>query len=327
MRSSQRFHGPVDPGWHTNSSAVARYQFNRWLELLLRRIADVIVGSSISSYGIGFWLWSILSLRDRTAEVSVRDWPNTERTGSTHDLTSSPGAEKPGVPHGVRVYVIGDVHGRADLLASILARVDRDLERHPIDNPLQVFLGDYIDRGPYSRDVIDLLIARRKRWPTVCLKGNHEAMALRVLENSLLLPRWLKLGGGDTMASYGITPPTSADSGDADVLVHSLRTAMPEDHKKFLRGLPLSLTCGDFFLSHAGARPGIPLWLQPERDLLWIRDEFLQYAGDLGKVVIHGHTPVGQPEIFSNRINVDTGAYATGRLTCLILEADQLDFL
>jgi serine/threonine protein phosphatase 1 len=266
-------------------------------------------------------------LRDRSAEASVRDWPDAKRTGSTQDLLNSPGAEKPGVPRGIRVYVIGDVHGRADLLESLLARVDQDLERHPIDDPLQVFLGDYIDRGPYSRDVIDLLISRRRRWPTVCLKGNHEAMALRVLEDSMVLQRWLQLGGGDTMASYGVTPPTSVDSGNAETLVHTLRTAMPEDHKKFLRGLPLSLTCGDFFLSHAGARPGVPLPLQRERDLLWIRDEFLQYAGYLGKVVIHGHTPVGSPEIFSNRINLDTGAYATGRLTCLILEADQVDFL
>jgi serine/threonine protein phosphatase 1 len=231
------------------------------------------------------------------------------------------------VPRGMRVYAIGDVHGQADLLASILERVDCDIERRPIDNPLQVFLGDYIDRGPYSRDVIDLLISRRKRWPTVCLKGNHEAMALRVLDNSLSLPRWLKLGGGDTMASYGVKPPISVDSAHADELLHALRTAMPQGHKRFLGSLPLSLTCGDFFLSHAGARPGIPLPLQRERDLLWIRDDFLQYSGDFGKVVIHGHTPVGKPEVFSNRINIDTGAYATGQLTCLVLEADQLDFL
>lgn len=128
------------------------------------------------------------------------------------------------------------------------------------------------------------------------------------------------------MISYGVTPPTS-DSGDAELLVHALRRAMPEDHKRFLGSLALSFTCGDFFLSHAGARPGISLELQRQRDLLWIRDDFLQYTGDLGKVVVHGHTPVGNPEIFSNRINIDTGAYETGRLTCLVLEADELDFL
>ena len=243
------------------------------------------------------------------------------------DLTTQFPAQKACVPLGMRVYVIGDVHGRADLLASVLAKVDHDLELHPIDNPLQVFLGDYIDRGPYSRDVIDLLISRRRQWPTVCLKGNHEAIALRVLQDSGLLQAWLQLGGGATVTSYGVTPPMSADCGDAEVFVHALRRAMPEDHKKFLNGLPLSLTCGDYFLSHAGARPGIPLETQRQRDLLWIRDEFLGYTGYLGKIIVHGHTPVGKPEILSNRINIDTGAYATGRLSCLVVEADRLDFL
>jgi serine/threonine protein phosphatase 1 len=257
----------------------------------------------------------------------VRGLLSASTDSQRSDLITQSAADKPRVPQDVRIYVVGDVHGRADLLASILGRVDQDLELHPIANPLQVFLGDYIDRGPYSRDVIDLLMSRRKQCSMICLKGNHEAIALRVLEDSMLLPRWLQLGGGDTMISYGVTPPASIDSRDAEVLVHALRTEMPEDHKRFLSSLALSFTCGDFFLSHAGARPGISLELQHQRDLLWIRDDFLQYGGDLGKVVVHGHTPVGKPEILANRINIDTGAYATGRLTCLVLEADQLDFL
>jgi serine/threonine protein phosphatase 1 len=260
--------------------------------------------------------------------ASVRGLQSAKRTDARpSDLVTQSVAQKPRVPHGIRVYVIGDVHGRADLLLSLLAKVDRELELHPIDNPVQVFLGDYIDRGPYSRDVIELLISRRKQLPTVCLKGNHEATVLRVLHDSALLRAWLQLGGSNTMASYCVAPPASVESGDAEALVHALRMAMPEDHKKFLSSLPLSLTCGDFFFSHAGARPGIPLETQHERDLLWIRDDFLQYPGHLGKVIVHGHTPVGKPEIYSNRINIDTGAYATGHLTCLVLEADQLDFL
>ncbi|MGB7177700.1 MAG: metallophosphoesterase family protein [Xanthobacteraceae bacterium] len=267
-------------------------------------------------------------MRDRTAGTSVRDLPGAKRADPTWpDPITSSEAENPRIPDGIRIYAIGDVHGRADLLETILARVDQDLKLYPIDNPLQVFLGDYIDRGPCSRDVIDLLISRRKQCPVVCLKGNHEAVALRVLENLGSLQRWLQLGGGDTMAAYGVAPPTSVDSSDAEMSVEALRTAMPGDHKKFLSGLPLSLTCGDFFLSHAGARPGISLELQRQRDLLWIRDDFLQYRGSFGKVVIHGHTPVGKAEILPNRINIDTGAYATGHLTCLVLEADQLDFL
>lgn len=257
--------------------------------------------------------------------ASARGLRSAKRTDSQlSDLTSQFVAR---VPDGIRVYVIGDVHGRADLLSSLLAKVDRDLELHPIDNPLQVFLGDYIDRGPYSRDVIDLLISRRKQWPTVCLKGNHEALALRVLQDSGLLQTWLQLGGHRTMISYGVAPPMLPELGDAELSVQALRTAIPENHKKFLSSLPLSLSCGDFFLSHAGVRPGIPLETQHQRDLLWIRDEFLQYTGNLGKVIVHGHTPVEKPEVFSNRINIDTGAYATGHLTCLVLEVDQLAFL
>jgi serine/threonine protein phosphatase 1 len=227
----------------------------------------------------------------------------------------------------MRVYVVGDVHGRADLLTSVLARIDQDRRRRRIDNAVQVFLGDYIDRGPHSREVIDALIVRRKQSPVVCLKGNHEAIALRALTDSKALQKWLQLGARDTLISYGVTPPTTANHRDADETVRAMRTAMPENHKRFISGLALSITCGDFFLSHAGVRPGIPLSLQHQRDLLWIRDDFLQYKGSLGKVVVHGHTPVSVPEVLPNRINIDTGAYATGRLTCLVLEDDKLDFL
>ena len=258
--------------------------------------------------------------------ASVRGFLNGTRADSQLNA-AQPTNNKPHLPRGVRIYAVGDVHGRADLLASALTRIDQDLERHPIANPIQLFLGDYIDRGPCSRDVIDFLISRRKQYSTICLKGNHEALALRVLDDLKLLPKWLQLGGGDTMMSYGVKPPTSLDSCDAEVLVDALRMQMPEDHKNFLSSLALSFTCGDFFLSHAGARPGVALELQHQRDLLWIRDDFLQYRGSFGKVVIHGHTPVGKAEILPNRINIDTGAYATGHLTCLVLEADQLDFL
>jgi serine/threonine protein phosphatase 1 len=261
-------------------------------------------------------------------EGSARDLLDARRSALLGNDPIAPSkADRPRVPHGIRIYVIGDVHGRADLLASILAGIDQDLEHRPIEKTLQVFLGDYIDRGPDSREVVNLLISRRKQCPMVYLKGNHEAVALRALEDSRLLQRWLQLGGGDTMASYGVTPPATVDSRDAEGLVSALRAAMPGDHKRFLSSLALSFTCGDFFLSHAGARPGIALELQRQRDLLWIRDDFLQYKGTLGKVIIHGHTPVHEPEILPNRINIDTAAYATGRLTCLVLEDDQLDLL
>src|SRR5208282_1257351 len=105
------------------------------------------------------------------------------------------------------------------------------------------------------------------------------------------------------------------------------RLALPDSHRRFIEGLSLSLTCGDFFFAHAGVRPGVPLQQQSEQDLLWIRDDFLLHEEDFGKVVVHGHTPATQPDIRPNRINIDTGAYATGRLTCLVLEGDQMRFL
>lgn len=234
---------------------------------------------------------------------------------------------KPRVPDGVRIYAIGDVHGCADLLISLLARIDIDLEVYPIAHPVEVFLGDYIDRGPKSPEVVDLLIERRKQRVAVCLKGNHEAYATRVLSNPSLLPRWRELGGVNTLLSYGVAPSTSEDPYELKESVKALRRALPEHHHQFLNSLALSFSSGDFFLAHAGVRPGISLGLQSQRDLLWIRQDFLQYQEDFGKIVVHGHTPVDEPDLRSNRINIDTGAYATGRLSCLVLEGTQIRFI
>jgi serine/threonine protein phosphatase 1 len=239
-------------------------------------------------------------------------------------VSTIPGAR---VPDGIRIYAVGDLHGRVDLLDRLLHHIDDDLATFPAHRAIEVFLGDYIDRGPDSRDVLDRLIERGETHEMVCLKGNHELFLLDFLRNPELLLRWRQYGGLDTLMSYGVVPPFNPTKQQLEALAAGLCTAMPPAHFEFLNRLRTSFTCGDYFFVHAGVRPGIALLEQQERDLLWIRDEFLQSEADFGKAIVHGHTPVEAAEIRRNRINIDTGAYATGLLTCLILEADKSWFL
>jgi diadenosine tetraphosphatase ApaH/serine/threonine PP2A family protein phosphatase len=231
------------------------------------------------------------------------------------------------VPADRRIYAVGDVHGRADLLADLFGRIDVDLKARPITSSVQVFLGDYIDRGPQSRKVIDLMISRQQTHEVSCLKGNHEAYVDQFLSDPTVLTEWKHVGGIETLLSYGVIPNDCDDPQSQHRVAIEFGRSIPDDHYHFMRGLELSLTCGDFFFVHAGVRPGIPLNKQSEQDLLWIRNEFLLYEEDFGKMVVHGHTPASEPEIRPNRINIDTGAYATGRLTCLVLQGDQMRFL
>jgi serine/threonine protein phosphatase 1 len=242
-------------------------------------------------------------------------------------LTRGATAEKPRLPVGTRIYAVGDVHGCADLLSKVFERIDADLKSRPAPKPIQVFLGDYIDRGAKSREVIDLLLKRQERNALVLLKGNHEDYALRFLDDPTILSAWKNIGGLTTVSSYGVKPARFHDPKSQHEIAAAFRRSMPDSHRRFLQSLALSFTCGDFFFVHAGVRPGIPLHKQSQTDLLWIRDDFLSHEGSFEKVVVHGHTPSREPAVLSNRINIDTGAYATGRLTCLVLEADQLDFL
>jgi serine/threonine protein phosphatase 1 len=236
-------------------------------------------------------------------------------------------AALPRVPKGTRIYAVGDVHGRADLLNALFSRVDAHLQAHPVAQPVQVFLGDYIDRGPHSREVLDLLIARRRRHLVLCLKGNHETFAAQFLSDPSVLSDWKHVGGINTLLSYGVAPSTSEDLRGQRAAATAFGQALPGSHRRFLDGLALSFICGDFFFAHAGVRPGIPLRQQRQQDLLWIREEFLLHEEDFGKIVVHGHTPAREPDVRPNRINIDTGAYATGRLTCLVLEGEQMAFI
>lgn len=229
------------------------------------------------------------------------------------------------LPSGTRIYVVGDIHGRADLLEQITHRIDQHFASNPIGRAIEVYLGDYIDRGPASRQVIEQLIQRSSEHEAVFLKGNHEAFLIEFLKSPRMLEVWGKNGGLQTLASYGVAPPTQADANKQ--VATALKTAMPKSHRAFLKQLKSSFICGKYFFVHAGVRPGIALAKQDERDLFWIREEFLTYEQDFSKIIVHGHTPVNEPDVRPNRINVDTGAYATGRLTCALLERNEVKFI
>jgi serine/threonine protein phosphatase 1 len=222
-------------------------------------------------------------------------------------------------PAGMRIYAVGDIHGRADLLLETIARIDEDLERRPVGHAFEVYLGDYIDRGPDSKTVIDLLSVRLVKNRAVCLRGNHEALMEDFLRGPAGLDPWLQLGGMHTLASYGVHPRAAKAETEVDTHRRFWR-AFPRAHELFLQCLRYSFCCGDFLFVHAGVRPGIPIERQDLQDLLWIRHEFLDSAQDHGMLIVHGHTPVPHPDIRHNRINIDTGAWRTGTLTCIAIE-------
>ena len=228
----------------------------------------------------------------------------------------------PRVPDGVRIYAVGDLHGRVDLLETMLKMIDLDLSRFPVPRPIVIFLGDYIDRGPASRDVLECLTARRSA-ETVFLKGNHEVFLSNFLRQSSVLEEWRRYGGLETLVSYGLKPSINPSFAELLELGHAFEKSFPDHHRQFLESLVPSFSCGDFYFVHAGIRPGVRLRDQREADLLWIRDDFLLCEEPFEKFVIHGHTPVTEPDIRSNRVNIDTGAVQTGRLTCLIIEGSK----
>lgn len=235
---------------------------------------------------------------------------------------------EPNVPPGHRIYAVGDVHGRADLLRRMFQAIETDIASRPISNPVTLCLGDYVDRGPESREVIELLISASRSRNLVCLKGNHEHVMLTVVGGEpSRVSSWMHMGGAETLRSYDVrVSPLRDRNGLAEACSRSV-ASIPHEHLTFLQALQPSAIFGDYFFCHAGVRPGIPLSQQAEEDLLWIRREFLENDDDHGKFVVHGHTPVQSPEVRSNRINIDTGAYLTDCLTCLVLEEAARFFL
>ncbi len=249
--------------------------------------------------------------------------------GSARQIAPLDTPSPPSAPRGTRIYAVGDIHGRLDLLDSLLDQIQRDADDAPNLLKSLVFLGDYIDRGPDSARVIERLIhGLPPMFSTVCLRGNHEDVMLRFLGDLRAAPGWLTYGGRATLVSYGVDAP-SPDASQARLAVaqQDLNHALPDHHRAFLTGLRSCASFGDYHFVHAGVRPGVPLDRQRDMDRLWIRHEFLNSREDLGKVIVHGHTVATEPESYPNRIGIDTGAYATNRLTALVLEGTERRFL
>src|SRR5258706_895552 len=231
------------------------------------------------------------------------------------------------VPAGMRVYAVGDIHGRLDLLDTIQEKIVRD-SAEATGERIIVYLGDYIDRGADSKGVIERLLARPPNgFAARHLKGNHDQSLLDFLDDPSHYRMWKDYGARETLLSYGVMPPR----GESDTVLAKARddlaSALPDSHLEFVRALELSVIIGDYFFVHAGVRPGLPLAKQSPQDLMWIREEFLTSSSNFGKVVVHGHSPSQLPVKRPNRIGVDTGAYATGRLSCVVLEGAGCRFL
>jgi serine/threonine protein phosphatase 1 len=226
-----------------------------------------------------------------------------------------------------RLYIIGDIHGRLDLLNQMVKLIDHDLATFAGSECVTVTIGDYIDRGLNSRGVLDRLAHNPFPTSYVALKGNHEAMLQYFLKDASVCEHWRHYGGMETLYSYGV-PITEVMAGRGfDAAARALNAAMPDEHLEFLASLWASISIDAWFLCHAGIRPGVPLNQQQLEDLLWIRDEFLSSDKDFSKMIIHGHSPNQWPEVRPNRVNIDTGAFATGRLTCLVIENGRGRFL
>lgn len=242
-------------------------------------------------------------------------------------------AEKPACFPDQRVgYAIGDIHGRADLLKLMLDKLEAQAgaDRKGPDRPIVVFLGDYVDRGPESREVIDMLIYDRPRgFERRFLRGNHEQAMLAFMDTPRANVGWLRHGGAATLQSYGVQPPPLAGAADADwsAAAEALRANLPAAHLDFLINLERYVVLGDYAFVHAGVRPGRPLEKQTDADLFWIRERFHSSQRRFSHRVVHGHTPLAEPYSDARRIGVDTGAYASGVLTAVRLEADGAEFV
>ncbi len=237
-------------------------------------------------------------------------------------------ARTPQLPGGYRLYAIGDIHGRDDLLAELLARIEEDSARRGPAKRIIVFLGDLIDRGPGSKEVVERLRTYRPIGiRLVFLAGNHEEVLLRILEGEArLVPDWLRFGGAECLRSYGADPDRLRRMPPATAL-EIVRSVIPASHVEFLRTFDDTFRAGDYLFVHAGLRPGVPLAEQEPSDLRWIREPFLTDATDHGFLVVHGHTVSERVDERVNRIGIDTGAYRFGTLTALALEGDERRFI
>ena len=231
-------------------------------------------------------------------------------------------------PAGRRAYAVGDIHGRLDLLDDLLQRIEADNASRSRARVTIIFLGDVIDRGRQSAQVVERLRRYRPRFAkTVFIMGNHEEVLLRILAGeTAILPDWLRFGGADCLRSYGIDPSQLESRSRASAL-KILRQEIPREHVNFLSSFADTASFGRYLFVHAGIRPGVPLSHQQPQDLRWIRLPFLDDETDHGRTIVHGHTITDEVAVRSNRIGLDTGAYRTGVLTALGVEGDDRWYL
>jgi serine/threonine protein phosphatase 1 len=234
----------------------------------------------------------------------------------------------PAFTPGARMYCIGDIHGRADLLQELHHIILADCEGYQGARKV-IYLGDYVDRGESSKQVIDMLLSDSlPGFEPVFLRGNHEQAMMDFIKYPVSAVNWLQFGGLATLLSYRVgiqRPPLSrrVDEEELQEIADRLRQSLPEAHLAFLEATQLSHQEGSYFFAHAGIRPGTALEDQHPDDLLWIRRAFIDHQDPHPRIVVHGHTPVDEAELLPNRIGIDTGAYYSGVLTCLVLEGDQ----
>ena len=236
----------------------------------------------------------------------------------------------PRVPRGTRIYAVGDIHGRLDLLKRLEKQIfDDHAARGDSCVPWMVYLGDYIDRGFQSGQVIQHLVeGPPEGFEAIHLIGNHDLWLREFLEKAEFGPSWIKHGGDTTLLSYGVRVDVSlGDRASFEAAREILNEQMPDSHRTFLRDLDMGFSIGDYFFVHAGVVPDRPLEQQTMEDLIWIREPFLGWPGGLPKVVVHGHTVDEAPVERRHRIGIDTGACWTGRLTAVGLEEDRRWFL
>ena len=230
-------------------------------------------------------------------------------------------------PPGMLIAAIGDVHGRLDLLEKAHEGITHQIRQRAVEDWRIVHLGDYVDRGPNSRGVLDFLVAAKARDPRIiCLAGNHDVGFLDFLKEPDPAGMSATNGGVETALSYGVRLDLKHPAAFAAQHAELVRS-VPDEHRRFVGNLVFSAELGDFFFCHAGIRPGVPLDEQEPRDLIWIRDPFLEHDGLFAKVIVHGHTQSRDPEVRRNRINVDTGAFASGVLTALLIEGSDKQFM
>ena len=235
-------------------------------------------------------------------------------------------SRSPQVPAGTVVWAIGDIHGRHDLLRPLVEAIRADLRATDAQKKVVIFLGDYVDRGPDSREVIRYLAALPAgdgvEWRF--LKGNHEETMVKFLDDPMVGAQWCEYGGEATLRAYGLRPPDMKHRTEAwRRLSTDLDHKLGADERAFLANLELQVSIGDYFFAHAGARPGLPLDRQSAGDLLWIRSSFLRSDVEFEKVVVHGHTPAAEVHADRRRIGIDTRAYESGMLTALKLQGGE----